>query len=127
MYASKIRPAVAAEAGAMKTIPLSVAGAFHTPVMLSAVDELAAALDDVEIQPTRIPVYSNVDAQPHSDPDEIKSLLVQQVCSPVMWHDSMQKMIDDGIGKFYEVGPGRVLRGLLKRIARKMPCEGTLD
>ncbi len=120
--------ASAAEAaGAMKTVPLAVAGAFHTAIMESAIQKLSVALDEVEFMPTRIPVYSNVDAAAHTQPDELKSLLLKQVCSPVLWHDSMQKMLDDGIEKFYEVGPGRVLRSLLKRIARKTPCVGTLD
>ena len=113
--------------GAMKSIPLAVAGAFHTSIMQSAVEKLTEVLDQVEFGPTRIPVYSNVDGKPHTEPAELKSLLIQQVCSPVLWHDSMQNMLDDGIEKFYEVGPGRVLRGLLKRIARKTPCVGTLD
>ncbi len=120
-------PARAEQAGAMKSIPLAVAGAFHTPIMESAVSRLAEALENVEFKPTRIPVYSNVDAAPHTDPEEIRQLLVRQVCSPVLWEDSMQKMLDDGIEEFYEVGPGRVLRGLLKRISRKTPCLGTLD
>ena len=117
----------AEDAGAMKTVPLAVAGAFHTAIMESAIQKLSVALDEVEFMPTRIPVYSNVDAAAHTQPDELKSLLLKQVCSPVLWHDSMQKMLDDGIEKFYEVGPGRVLRSLLKRIARKTPCVGTLD
>ena len=119
--------AAAVEAGAMKTVPLAVAGAFHTSLMQSAVAKLEEALNSVEFSPTKIPVYSNVDAAAHSQPDELKQLLLKQVCSPVLWHDSMQKMLDDGYEKFYEVGPGRVLRSLLKRIARKIPCEGTLN
>lgn len=120
-------PEKAAEAEAMKCVPLAVAGAFHTEIMRTAVDQLAAALDQVEIRPTRIPVYSNVDAKPHTQPDEFRSLLIEQVCSPVLWHDCMLAMLDDGFEHFYEVGPGRVLRSLLKRIARKTPCSGTLD
>ena len=120
--------ATAAEAaGAMKSVPLAVAGAFHTSIMESAISKLSDALDEVQFSKTRIPVYCNVDATPHTEPEELKSLLLKQVCSPVLWHDSMQKMLDEGFEKFYEVGPGRVLRGLLKRISRKTPCEGTLD
>ena len=117
----------AEKADALKVVPLAVAGAFHTELMRSAVDKLAAALEEVDISETRIPVYSNVDAAPHTSPEEIKSLLIEQVCSPVLWQDSMQQMMEDGYDRFFEVGPGRVLRGLLKRIARKVPCEGTLD
>ena len=107
----------------MKAVPLAVAGAFHTPIMHTAVDRLVAALADVEIRTPRIPVISNVDAQSHEDPGEIRQLLVQQVVSPVMWQDSMQRLLAEGFNSFYEVGPGRVLRGLLRRIDRKTPCE----
>jgi [acyl-carrier-protein] S-malonyltransferase len=114
----------ATAAGAMKVIPLAVAGAFHTPLMQSAVERLRKALADVPMQRPRIPVVSNVDARPHDDPDEIRELLVRQVCSQVRWEDSMRYMLDEkGIAQFYELGPGRVLCGLLKRIARKVPCE----
>lgn len=117
----------APEAGAMKAIPLAVAGAFHTPIMESAVEKLRDALADVEISKTRIPVISNVDAQPHDDPGEIRELLVKQVCAPVLWEDSLRWMIDNEMSEYYEVGPGRVLRGLMKRIARKMPGHGVMD
>lgn len=111
-------------AGAMKTIPLPVAGAFHTKLMQPAVVQLQAALAEVPLQKPRIPVISNVDARPHDDPDEIRELLIQQVCSPVRWEDSLRYLLDTAnITQFYEIGPGRVLAGLLKRIARKTPCE----
>ena len=74
-----------------------------------------------------IPVVSNVDAQPHDDPEEIRRLLIEQVVSPVRWEDSMRWLLDHGFGTFYEVGPGRVLRGLLKRIERKIECHGVLE
>jgi [acyl-carrier-protein] S-malonyltransferase len=120
------RLAASAEAaGAMKVIPLAVAGAFHTPLMQSAVERLSAALAEVEIKKPRIPVVSNVDARPHDDPAEIRALLQKQVVQPVLWEDSMTWLIKDfGIEQCYEIGPGRVLRGLLKRIDRKFPCEG---
>ena len=117
---------VATAAGAMKCIPLAVAGAFHTPIMQSAVEKLTTALSEVEIKGPRIPVYSNVDAKPHTSPEEFRELLVKQVCSPVLWHDSMQTMLDAGFDEFYEVGEGRVLRGLMKRINRKTPCHGVI-
>ena len=118
---------VAVKAGAMKTIPLAVAGAFHTEIMRSAVDRLATALDRADFRESRIPVYSKVDARPHTNPLEFRQLLKEQVCSPVCWHESMQRLLSEGFDRFYEVGPGRVLRGLLKRIDRKASCEGTLD
>ncbi len=111
--------ALADAAGAMKTIPLTVAGAFHTELMRPAVDQLAEALADVPLSSPRIPVVSNVDAQPHSDPEEIRSLLVDQVVSPVRWEDSVRYLLSQEHSTFYEVGPGSVLRGLLKRIDRK--------
>ncbi len=115
---------LATAAGAMKVIPLAVAGAFHTPLMQSAVERLRAALANVPMQRPLIPVISNVDARPHDDPDEIRELLIQQVCSQVRWEDSMRYLLDEhGITQFFELGPGRVLCGLLKRIARKIPCE----
>ncbi|QDT00470.1 ACP S-malonyltransferase [Adhaeretor mobilis] len=115
---------LADEAGAMKVIPLAVAGAFHTPIMQPAVERLSQALQEVDIKPPAVPVISNVDAKSHDDPEEIRELLIRQVVSPVRWEDSIRLLIDDyGIEQFYEVGPGRVLRGLLKRIARKTPCE----
>jgi [acyl-carrier-protein] S-malonyltransferase len=115
---------LATAAGAMKVIPLAVAGAFHTPLMQPAVDRLRAVLADVQLKPPRIPVVSNVDARPHEDPNEIRELLIQQVCSQVRWEESMRFLLEDqGTQAFYEIGPGRVLCGLLKRIDRKVPCE----
>lgn len=113
----------AVAAGAMKTIPLPVAGAFHTRIMRPADERLAEALAGVTIKPPQIPVVSNVDALPHSDPEEIRALLVRQVLSPVRWEDSMRYLLAQGFDQFYEVGPGRVLKGLLKRIDRKINCE----
>jgi [acyl-carrier-protein] S-malonyltransferase len=114
----------ATKAGAMKTIPLAVAGAFHTPLMQPAVERLASALKRVELRPPRIPVISNVDATAHNDPEEIRDLLVRQVVSPVQWENTMRKLLAHGHGPLWEVGPGRVLRGLLKRIDRKAASDG---
>jgi len=113
----------ATKAGAMKVVPLAVAGAFHTPIMDSAVERLATALADVPMRPPRIPVISNVDARPHDDPEEMRRLLIQQVVSPVCWEDSMRFLLGEGYDLFYEIGAGRVLRGLLKRIDRRVTCE----
>jgi [acyl-carrier-protein] S-malonyltransferase len=111
-------------AGAMKVIPLAVAGAFHTTLMQSAVERLRKALADLPMEKPRIPVVSNVDARPHDDPNDIRELLIRQVCSQVRWEDSIRYLLDErGITQFYEIGPGRVLTGLLKRIARRVPCE----
>ncbi len=110
-----------------RAIPLTVAGAFHTEIMKPADQELARALANVEIRPPRIPVISNVDAQPHSDPAEIRQILVQQVLNPVLWEDSMRLLLSKGIDKMYEIGPGKVLKGLMKRIDRKLDIETIND
>lgn len=115
---------LATKAGAMKAIPLAVAGAFHTPLMQPAVERLRKALASVKLSQPRFPVVSNVDAAAHGDPEEIRELLVQQVVSPVQWEGSMRKMLAHGHGPFWEVGPGRVLRGLLKRIDRNAAADG---
>jgi [acyl-carrier-protein] S-malonyltransferase len=116
---------MAQEAGAMKAVPLAVAGAFHTKIMRPADERLAEALDGVTLQKPNIPVISNVDAKPHDDPDEIRSLLIQQVLQPVLWEDSMRYLLEQGFDQFHEIGPGRVLRGLLRRIDRKTTCQTT--
>ena len=115
---------LAEAAGAMKVIPLTVAGAFHTPLMQPAYDRLAKAVADAKIQSPRIPVISNVDAESHSDPAEIRQLLVKQLISPVQWEESMRRLLGQhGVERAYEIGPGRVLTGLMKRIDRKFACE----
>lgn len=117
---------MAEAAGAMKALPLAVAGAFHTPLMHPADTRLAEALSEVPIRRPTIPVVSNVDAQPHDDPEEIRRLLVRQVVQPVRWEDSVRYLLARGFDQFYEVGPGRVLRGLLKRIDRHVPCQSVM-
>ncbi len=105
--------------GGLRTARLAVAGAFHTTLMKPADDRLADALAKVSITAPRIPVWSNVDASPHADPAEIRALLVKQVLSPVLWEATIRGLMASGIDKFYEIGPGRVLAGLLKRVNRK--------
>ena len=119
--------AVATAAGAMKCVPLEVAGAFHTSLMKPARDKLATVLDEVDLRSPRIPVISNVDAQPHTNPVEIRALLARQVCGVVEWQASMEHLLSTSVGKLWEVGPGRVLRGLLKRIDRKRSIQGVID
>jgi [acyl-carrier-protein] S-malonyltransferase len=92
--------------------------------MQPAVEPLARALSQATWRRPRIPVISNVDAAPHSDPDEIRRVLVQQVVSPVRWEDSLRRLLEQRYDLFWEIGPGRVLRGLLKRVDRKAACEG---
>jgi len=118
------RAAEAAQSfGAMKAVPLAVAGAFHTPIMRPADARLAEALAQVPMHKPRIPVVSNVDARPHDSPEEIRDLLIKQILQPVLWEESMRYLIGQGFDQFYEVGPGRVLRGLLRRIDRKIVCH----
>ncbi|OHB81523.1 MAG: [acyl-carrier-protein] S-malonyltransferase [Planctomycetes bacterium RBG_16_64_12] len=109
--------------GAMKAVPLAVAGAFHTQIMRPADERLAEVLAGVPMNRPKIPVISNVDARPHDDPEEIRHLLIRQVLQPVRWEESMRHLLAEGFDSFYEVGPGRVLRGLLRRIDRKTPCQ----
>ncbi len=117
------RAAELAEAAGGRAVPLAVAGAFHTSLMEPADARLAEALAGVPLGKPDIPVVSNVDAAVHDDPAEVRELLVRQVVSPVLWEDSMRLMLEQGVDEFYEIGPGNVLRGLLKRINRKIPCE----
>lgn len=109
---------LAADAGA-RTVRLAVAGAFHTPLMHPADQALAAALAEVRLLPPRIPVWSNVDARPHPDPEDFRQLLVRQIVEPVLFEQSLRNLLAAGVEKFYEIGPGRVLAGLLKRVQRK--------
>ncbi len=114
----------ASDLGASRVIPLAVAGAFHTDLMKPADARLAEVLAATQLSTPRLPVYSNVDARPHdADADATRARLARQVTSGVRWEQSMRAMIADGYDAFYEIGPGRVLTGLLKRIDRKMPCE----
>jgi [acyl-carrier-protein] S-malonyltransferase len=110
-----------------KPIPLAVAGAFHTPLMESACEKLAAVLQSVSLTSPRIPVVSNVDAAVHTEPEDIRSVLVRQVTQPVLWEDSVRWLLAQGAGPFFEVGPGKVLKGLMKRIDRKAECESVND
>src|SRR5262249_55438726 len=109
---------IAEEKGA-RIVSLPVAGAFHTPIMKPADEKLARALENVELKAPRIPVWSNVDAKPHTDPSEIRGLLVRQVLQPVLWEDTLRGLMAEGIDVYHEVGPGRVIAGLMKRVQRK--------
>lgn len=121
------RAAELAEAQNGRAVPLAVAGAFHTPIMKPADEQLAEVLSDTTISAPEIPVVSNVDADVHTDPEEIRSILIRQVLQPVRWEDSIRRMMNDGCDEFYEVGPGKVLKGLMKRIARKTPITTIND
>ncbi len=112
----------AKEMGAKRAVELVVSGAFHSPLMESAKEGLMAVLEDTEIRNAEIPVYSNVEAKPVQDKEKIRNLLYQQLTKPVLWQELIENMVKDGAGKFLEIGPGKVLKGLLKRIDRNVPC-----
>lgn len=106
------------EAGAKRALPLPVGGAFHSPLMKPAEEELAKAINETTFSKGICPVYQNVDALPHTDPTEIKENLIKQLTAPVRWTQSVQQMIADGATHFIECGPGKVLQGLVKKIDR---------
>lgn len=104
------------DAGAKRTLPLSVSGAFHSPLMQPAKEELEAAINGTEFRTPCCPVYQNVDALPYTSPSEIKSNLIAQLTSPVRWTATVKNMIENGATEFVECGPGNVLQGLIKKI-----------
>jgi [acyl-carrier-protein] S-malonyltransferase len=112
-----------------RAVQLKVAGAFHSPLMQSAADELGRVLATVEIKPPRIPVLSNVTGEYHRDPESIRRLLCEQVTKPVRWQAGMERMLADGFTSFIEVGPNRVLTGMMRKIQRKAEAisVGTLE
>src|SRR3954464_600310 len=109
--------AAAKELGAKKVMPLPVGGAFHTPFMAPARDSLRKAITEATLRSPDVPVVCNIDARPHDDPDDLAKLLSAQLVSPVRWRQSVQRLVDDGVTKFIELGPGNVLTGTVKRIA----------
>lgn len=111
-------------AGAKRAMKLKVGGAFHSPCMEPARAELAEAIERTEIKAPKVPVYQNVDALPHTDPAEIKANLVAQLTAPVRWTQSVQNMIADGATEFIELGPGKVLQGLVGKINREVATSG---
>ena len=112
------------EAGAKRVLPLKVGGAFHSPLMEPARVELAEAIEKTPFFEPLCPVYQNVDAQPHTAPDEIKANLLLQLTSPVLWTQTVQNMVAAGADSFVECGPGEVLQGLVKKIAPEVSREG---
>ncbi|TNF50006.1 MAG: [acyl-carrier-protein] S-malonyltransferase [Bacteroidetes bacterium] len=111
------------EAGAKRAMILQVGGAFHSPLMEPAREELAAAIEATEFKTPICPVYQNVTASAVSDPEQIKKNLVAQLTAPVRWTQTMNQMIADGATEVIEVGPGKVLQGLFKKVDRAFPCS----
>ena len=113
--------------GARKAIPLSVAGAYHSPLMQSAHPRLAAELASVGIQTPKVPVIANVTARPHGTPSEVAPLLVDQVTQTVRWEESMQSLLSEGFTRFIELGPGTALSGFMKRINKGVQILNVAD
>lgn len=111
-------------AGAKRALPLKVGGAFHSPCMEPARAELAAAIEATPVHTPICPVYQNVDAKPHTDPAEIKANLVAQLTAPVRWTKTVENMVADGATEFIEIGPGKVLQGLISKISKEAVVSG---
>lgn len=111
------------EAGAKRALKLNVGGAFHSPLMEPARIELEAAIKAAPFQKPVCPVYQNVDAKPHTDPDAIRTNLIAQLTAPVRWTQIVQNMLADGADSFVELGPGNVLQGLIKKVNREVAAE----
>lgn len=114
---------LALERGAKRAVRLNVSGAFHSPLMAGAAEEVAAVLDGVEIAPARVPVVANVDAAAVTHPDEIRDRLRRQITAPVRWVECVQRLVALGGNGLVEVGPGSVLSGLARRIAPEVPTR----
>lgn len=113
-----------AAAGARRVLPLKVGGAFHSPCMEPARAKLAEAIENTEFKAPVCPVYQNVDALPHTDPAEIKGNLIAQLTAPVRWTQTVKNMVKDGATEFVELGPGKVLQGLVKKIEPSVEVSG---
>ena len=111
------------EAGAKRAMILQVGGAFHSPLMEPAREELAKAIEATTFNTPKCPVYQNTTAKPVTDPAEIKKNLIEQLTAPVRWTQIMNNMIADGASEVIEVGPGKVLQGLFKKVDRAFPCS----
>ena len=111
------------EAGARRALRLPVGGAFHSPLMEAARAELEQAISEVEFRTPCCPIYQNVDAQPQTDPEQIKANLIAQLTAPVRWTQIMKNMLADGIDSFTELGPGAVLQGMIKKVDAEVAVE----
>ncbi len=120
----KIATELIKAAGGKRVLPLPVGGAFHSPLMVPAKDELAIAINSTNFRSPVCPIYQNVDALPYTDPAEIKQNLINQVISPVRWTQTIQNMAADGVTHFTEVGPRNQLQGLIKKIVTEQQIDG---
>ena len=117
----------AKEAGARRALVLPVGGAFHSPLMEPAREELERAIAEAQFVTPTCPIYQNVDAEPHTDPVEIKQNLIAQLTAPVRWTQIVRRMVNDGVDQITELGPGAVLQGLVKKIAPEMTVESKMS
>lgn len=111
-------------AGAKRALPLKVGGAFHSPLMQPAKDELQAAIEKTVFSAPKCPIYQNVDGKAHTEPEDIKTNLIAQLTSSVRWTESVQNMIADGADDFTECGPGKALQGMIGRIDKSVAAHG---
>jgi [acyl-carrier-protein] S-malonyltransferase len=114
------------EAGARRVLPLNVGGAFHSPLMAPAGEKLKEAIENTDFHFPIVPIYQNVTAEPTMDPSEIKENLIKQLTSPVRWTQTVQNILRDNATEFIEVGPGKVLQGLVKKVNRKVPTRSAM-
>ncbi len=113
--------------GARRVVKLEVSGAFHSILMRPAAEGLGEVISELEFREPRIPIVVNVTARPEKDPEELKERLVQQLCSPVRWQSCVEYMVEDGVSTFVEIGPGKVLSGLIKRISKDVQVINLSD
>jgi [acyl-carrier-protein] S-malonyltransferase len=123
----ELASALAKEEGAKRVIPLEVSGPFHSSLMKPAAEQLKNVLNSISIQESKVPVMANVSATPMTEGDEIKEKLVEQLYSPVRWQQSIEKMIELGVETFIEIGPGKVLSGLVKKVNRTVKTFAVYD
>ncbi|CAN7434142.1 ACP S-malonyltransferase [Rossellomorea sp. LjRoot5] len=117
----------AKEAGAKRVIPLQVSGPFHSQLMKPAAEQFVSILDSITINDAEVPVIANVNAEPVTGREEIKRLLIEQLYSPVQWEDSVEKLLESGVDTFIEIGPGKVLSGLVKKVNRRVKTFAVQD
>ena len=123
----ELASAKAKEAGAKRALPLEVSGPFHSTLMKPAADQLREVLDGIEMKDSEVPIVANVTAEPIRSASEIKDKLIEQLYSPVLWEDSVRKMIELGVDTFIEIGPGKVLSGLIKKIDKTVTTFSVSD
>jgi len=123
----ELASAKAKEAGAKRALPLEVSGPFHSTLMKPAADQLRKVLDGVEMKDAEVPIVANVTAEPIRSAAEMKDKLIEQLYSPVLWEDSVRKMIELGVDTFIEIGPGKVLSGLIKKIDKTVTTFSVSD